>query len=470
MAATTQSVSVRRQEESQRDTRPFLWLLSLICLAPTLWQAIMHSSAIRSDVLDLLPWIALVAVVSLLPVQVWQRTTFAPDTLVKVAVMLVLHPAEVGVVAFVAGFDPREFKAGISFTKAVFNRSQIALNAFAGSLAVHSISAHPAASPYVVGLSVLALLVWLASNYLFVGLALSFDRRHSFREVIARLRLGTIADFILTLILWAVLGAVLAAFYDESRPLALLAILAASLLGRQALSRSQMLIDTSKAFRSREQALKQISQQISNERSDERKLIAAELHDDVLQPLFKVTLMAQVLKIDLATGRLLELDQDLPELLTGADLASSTLRELIGDLRRSSLGRGGLKPALTRYLQSVAERAACGIHWDLHLVEVDADAELVIYQIAKEAAMNALIHARARNIWVSLRQVAGFVELTVQDDGHGFDPTDIPEGHYGVKIMQERAQAAGADFRLESTLARGSKITLRLGGTDNRRT
>jgi signal transduction histidine kinase len=321
------------------------------------------------------------------------------------------------------------------------------------------VTSHPASSPYVVGLGVLSLLVWLASNYLLVGSALSFDRGYSFREVIPQLRLGTIADFMGTLVLWAVLGAVLAALYDESRPLALLAILAATLLGRQALARSQMLVDTSRAYRSREQALKHVSQQLGKERSDERKLIAAELHDEVLQPLFKVTLMAQVLKNDLATGRLLELDQDLPELLTGAELASTTLRELIGDLRRSSLGRGGLEPALNRFLQSVSERTPCEIHSEIRAVDVDPDVELVIYQIAKEAVTNALTHARARNVWVHLGQEAGLAELTVQDDGVGFDPSSVPEGHYGVHIMRERAKAAGASFLLESDTS-GSTVTL----------
>ena len=460
MAATSHTVVAGPPERAQRDGRPFLWLLSLICLSPIVWQGLIHASAIRLDLFDLLPWLILIALVSLLPVHVWQHTTFAPDTVVKVAAMLVLQPAEVGVLSFVAGFDPREFNGHITLTKAAFNRSQIALNAFAGSLAVHSVTREPASSRYVLGLGVLSLLVWLASNYLLVGSALSFDRGYSFREVIPQLRLGTIADFVETLTLWAVLGAVLAALYDESRPLALLAILAATFLGRQALARSQMLVDTSRAYRSREQALKHVSQQITRERSDERRLIAAELHDEVLQPLFKVTLMAQVLKNDLATGRLLELDQDLPELLTGAELASTTLRELIGDLRRSSLGRGGLEPALARFIQSVAERTPCKIHSAIDTVEVDPDVELIIYQIAKEAVTNALAHSRGRNIWVSLNQEEGFANLTVRDDGAGFSPASIPEGHYGVHIMRERAAAAGADLLLESSPGHGAKVTL----------
>ena len=74
---------------------------------------------------------------------------------------------------------------------------------------------------------------------------------------------------------------------------------------------------------------------------------------------------------------------------------------------------------------------------------------------------NSLSHSRAENVWVSLRQFPEGVELKVIDDGIGFDPTIVPEGHYGLHIMHERASAIGADFSLESTSGKGSTLTLR---------
>jgi signal transduction histidine kinase len=115
---------------------------------------------------------------------------------------------------------------------------------------------------------------------------------------------GRWSDFALTLISWWVFGAMLALLCDQLHPAALFAFLAPTLLGRQALKSSQMFIDTKQAYRSSQEALRQITQQIHEERSDERRLIAADLHDDVLQPLFKVTLTAQVLKAELSKGRL----------------------------------------------------------------------------------------------------------------------------------------------------------------------
>ncbi len=108
----------------------------------------------------------------------------------------------------------------------------------------------------------------------------------------------------------------------------------------------------------------------------------------------------------------------------------------------------------------MADRSTCRIHDQVEAVEVNPDLELVIYQIAKEAVTNALSHSRAQSVWVLLRQDPKGVELTVRDDGMGFDPTSIPEGHYGLDIMRERAEAVGADFELDSNPGGGSILTL----------
>jgi len=223
-----------------------------------------------------------------------------------------------------------------------------------------------------------------------------------------------------------------------------------------------MVIDTSRAYRSREAALEHISRQVYEERRDERRLIAADLHDEVLQPLFKVTLMAHVIKADLASGRLLELDQDLPELITASDLASTTLRDLIGDLRKSALGRGGLAPALDRLASTAGDRLGIRVHVEVADVRLSPAAGLAAYQIAKEAIENAVAHSRARDIWVALSQERenGMVLLSVSDNGIGFDYTVERSDHFGLDIMQERATSIGASLYLDSAPREGTKVLL----------
>jgi signal transduction histidine kinase len=266
------------------------------------------------------------------------------DVPVGVAIALIFPPGIAGLAGLICAFDLKEFTREITVTKTIFNRSQTALAYLFTSMAVHAVASNPGRSSAVLPLSFLALLAATMANYAIVSLALTLEYRTPLDAVVGKLRLGTPVDYAVSAISWAVLGAMLAIAYDKIGIWALAAFVAPTLLTRQVLLRSQMVIDTARAYRSREAAMAQVGSRVFEERRDERRLIAADLHDEVLQPLFKVTLMANVLKADLATGRLLELDQDLPELITAAELAAATLRELIGDLRQSALGRGDLPP------------------------------------------------------------------------------------------------------------------------------
>jgi len=75
--------------------------------------------------------------------------------------------------------------------------------------------------------------------------------------------------------------------------------------------------------------------------------VAADLHDEVLPPLYNVHLMGQVLRQDLAAGRLLDLESDIPSLLRAVDTANETVRGLIRGLRESPLGTAGFARTLS---------------------------------------------------------------------------------------------------------------------------
>ena len=78
--------------------------------------------------------------------------------------------------------------------------------------------------------------------------------------------------------------------------------------------------------------------------------------------------------------------------------------------------------------------------------------------------MNALKHAEASRIWITLHEIEGGddVELQIRDDGKGFDTEATPpEGHFGSVMMKERALVAGGTFSLSSELGKGSVVTAR---------
>jgi signal transduction histidine kinase len=170
--------------------------------------------------------------------------------------------------------------------------------------------------------------------------------------------------------------------------------------------------------------------------------------------------MAHVIKADLAGGRLLEMDDDLPELLSAAEIASETLRSLIGDLRRSTLGRGGLDRALVSLIRALQAQVPAQVRARVRPVKATPEVELVIYQIAKEALTNAVTHSRASAISVSLEASPGEVMLSVTDNGVGFDPSQPIEGHYGLHIMSERAASIGGALYVDSLFGGGCTVRL----------
>jgi signal transduction histidine kinase len=445
---------------SRPGIRLIYWGMLVICLLILGKGLASDSGEVSRDFMTLVPWFAVIGLFNLLPVAGWQSTSFTADDPLVLAAALLLTPLETGLVTFVGALNLKEFRGQISIEKTLFNRSQLSVGNYLGSLVVHMLARSPARSPFIVPLAFLALATTTIFNYSLVGIAVSLERGYPITRVIRRLQLGTFSDFVLTFSSWTVLGAMLAALYDQSHPWALLAFAAPAFLARQALVRSQMFLDTSRAHRSREHAVTELSHKIHEERTDERRLIAADLHDEVMQPLYKVTLMAHVLKADLATGRLLDIDSDLPELILAAENASNSLRELIGDLRRSPLGRNGLSNALERLVQSIEGRSLSQVERRIEPVVVEAGKELVVYQIAKEALSNALSHSSAPHISVELRTEDDTIVLAVRDDGIGFDPVTEREGHFGLQIMKERANSIGGDLFLDSAPSHGSSVIL----------
>jgi signal transduction histidine kinase len=99
--------------------------------------------------------------------------------------------------------------------------------------------------------------------------------------------------------------------------------------------------------------------------------------------------------------------------------------------------------------------------------EVDATpvVELLAYQVGREALRNAVRHARATSIRVSLAGEPDGIRLVVEDDGRGFDPQLVDEScHFGIALMRERVELAGGVMTIESTEGMGTTVAVRLPG------
>ena len=187
----------------------------------------------------------------------------------------------------------------------------------------------------------------------------------------------------------------------------------------------------------------------------ERLRIARELHDEVGQ-----ALTAVLLQLDRAQGAVE--GEPAERIREARETARETLEEVRGiarNLRPEALDDLGLAAAL-RQLCLEAERAGATVERAIVSgVSLDSEAEVVVYRVAQEAITNALRHAGADCIRVTLRRDGGTTVLCVADDGSG---TEGAEEGAGVRGMRERAVLVGGTLELAAAPGSGTSVTLRL--------
>jgi signal transduction histidine kinase len=409
---------------------------------------------------DLLFWCVVVAVVELLPVPVSRVLQLSLSFPILLGVAILFDPLTAGGVAFIGAFDSREFRRDVSPIDALFNRTQIAVSVIAGSAVFHSIATVRSSLYVLLPAVLLAAVADYCVNVLFVTLYMRFAFLQEFRKILSNFRLGGLRDFLLNYLGLAFIGVVIARLYDTVGLWSVAAFVLPLIFARQMFFRTMALEVAHKELQDREQVLRALSNRMAEERQDERMQIAAYLHDDLAQMLFRLTLQVEMAKKRLAQGEVTTVVKDLDGIAATKEQTSDAIRALIRDLHRSPIGRKGLAEAIQSFAEDMSKGIATQIHSDVVEVSLPPPIQLLIYQIAREAAYNALKHAEAENIWITLRELEDGVQLQIRDDGKGFDTSaPPPEGHFGSVMMRERAQVARGKLSLESEIGHGTSVT-----------
>jgi signal transduction histidine kinase len=459
------SVSVGRKRRSVDAgthepplAKAFLWTISLLT-ALVAAPGALRLAGNDAELLQLGLWAATVAAVDLVPVRVWGSVSVSMSFPVTLAAGMIFLPTEAALVAFIGSFDPRELRGTISLAKSIFNRSQVAASVMAGSALFHMLDGAIVDWPRVVLPGAAALLVDAGSNFILVASAVSMEDRLTPRGVLLRMFGASPWHYLAGYLLLGLLALPLAAAVAVGGVWALLLFLAPLVLAREMFRQTQQVLYTTERLHQKDLALRGAAGEMARERKDERLALAGELHDEVLPSLFKVHLMGQVLKQDLASGRLLELDDDLPELLLATDAAQRAIRDLLGDLRRSPLGAAGLVPTVRMLVDQLATAGAPPVTIDEEEFESSPLAQLLAYQVIREALHNAAKHAQASRIDVRLWGDETMVRVSVIDDGSGFDWFRVDGNrHFGLQIMKERLEAAGGTMLIDSRLGSGTTV------------
>jgi two-component system, NarL family, sensor histidine kinase UhpB len=193
---------------------------------------------------------------------------------------------------------------------------------------------------------------------------------------------------------------------------------------------------------------------------EERRRLARDLHDEVNQALTAIVLRLEALSHDAPA----ELAAELAETKRLANQAMNELLTMARQLRPTALDDHGLVPAIEAQVRQFKEQTGIGASLAAHgdLSRVGDDQQLAIYRVTQEALTNVARHSRARHVGVQLAADSGRVELRVEDDGAGFDPSSIRRG-LGLDGMAERARLLGGQLDINSRPEGGTEVSLRLG-------
>ena len=206
-------------------------------------------------------------------------------------------------------------------------------------------------------------------------------------------------------------------------------------------------------------ARKQLEQEILRISDREQWRIGQDLHDGLGQQLTALELMCQSLKADVAAAQP-ELTEQVDRLGRGLREAVAQTRSLAHGLTPFMLDAAGLQASLAELARRTASlgRAKCRFVCPEAVLVRDREAAGHLYRIAQEAVGNALKHAGAAEIVISLASTGGVVRLEIADDGRGLPKTSKAGPHIGLQVMRHRANAIGAELTVESKRNAGVKV------------
>ncbi|MFB9214196.1 nitrate/nitrite two-component system sensor histidine kinase NarQ [Vibrio sinaloensis] len=198
---------------------------------------------------------------------------------------------------------------------------------------------------------------------------------------------------------------------------------------------------------------------------EERATIARELHDSLAQSLSYLKIQVSLLKRGIArlpeSSQLEKTTPILAELDTGLSSAYTQLRELLTTFRLT-IKEGNFGNALTEMTEQLSEQTTAEIQLsnDLSSIELDANQQVHLLQLIREATINAIKHANAKHICIQCHETDTQIVVSVTDDGVGFDQSVEKLNHYGMSIMQERASRLNGSLVVKSKSNQGCEVLL----------
>lgn len=221
-------------------------------------------------------------------------------------------------------------------------------------------------------------------------------------------------------------------------------------------------------LRDQARRIESLSRRLLAAQEEMRRRLAADLHDRTSPNLAAVSINIGLLAETLFSRGNDEITERLEDTRALIEDTVASIREISAELRPSLLDYAGLLSAIESYAQHFRRRTgiAVSIHSSAQLPQLTSELESVLFRIFQEALTNVAKHAQATKVEVEIAPGHCSLDLTLSDDGRGFDAGRLGGPSFGSGLglinMKEMAEFAGGSFAFESDVGHGTSIRVRI--------
>lgn len=449
-----------------RRARLYSWTIVGVTVGLLAW--LFGEGARLPPASELIFWILLLMSAEVLPVSLRFHTQVTMSFPITLAAAIVFRgqPAVAMTIAGLGAFDVRPFRGEIPIYQALFNRAQLMLAVGAASSVVAVFSSDPFSFPRGVLAVAAAAATHFTINLVLVGISVNRLSGVPLATTLKNMPPRPVAGFITSQIMLAGLGAATAAAYDTPFKYFVAVFLIPLLFARLSILGARAQHELGERVRLQQQSLLQATEKVFQERENERKRIAADIHDSSLQLLAAAAYGCGNAAAFIEAERFTAARESVTTAQEAIDAAIKGLRESLVDLRRSSVEEGGLVETIRNYAGQISTLWGAEVRIEGAVSsEPPIPVALAAFQILQEGLVNALKHSEGSAVVVKISDADNMVHIIVQDEGPGFDPdTKVGTDHVGMRLMTERAARVGGRIELDSRPGSGTRLEAILPG------
>ncbi len=211
--------------------------------------------------------------------------------------------------------------------------------------------------------------------------------------------------------------------------------------------------------------LRQLFNETVDIQETERQRIAQDMHDGINQLLIGAMLELKSGRERLSANNPVQADKAFEAVQGILRNVETEIKRVIYDLRPPTLDALGFVSELRRYIQDFKQytHLNCAVKLEGENIRLPAQVEISIYRLAQEALQNVASHASAHNVEVHICFAPDRLELSIRDDGAGFDLETMEHAstpHFGLTTMRERAKSLNGNLAIQTQPGQGTCVRL----------